>query len=597
MQEYSTPRAVELDPTAALPDTVHERAASSPDTVVFSRKTDGRWAPVTAGEFATEVDALAAGLIASGVGPGDRVGLMSRTRYEWTLCDYAIWTAGAVTVPIYETSSAEQVQWNLGDSGAVAVVVETAAHAATLDSVRGELPQLASSWVVDGGGLDQLAAAGRDVPAADLRARRETLTGESLATIIYTSGTTGRPKGCELTHAALLGTGRNASRVLPEVFSATGSTLLFLPLAHVFARLIEVACVESGSRVGHTSNVKDLVADLGDFRPTFLLSVPRVFEKVYNGARQKAHGAGKGKVFDRAEHVAIAWSQAQDTGGPGMALRLQHGLFDRLVYGKLRAALGGQVAWAVSGGAPLGARLGHFYRGIGVTVLEGWGLTETTAAGTVNTPADLRIGTVGKPSPGVTVRIAEDGEILMKGDNLLRGYWRDDAATAEAVVDGWLHTGDIGALDDDGFLRITGRKKEIIVTAGGKNVAPAVLEDRLRAHPLVSQCMVVGDSRPFIACLVTLDAEAVGPWAASRGKNAEPAALAEDADLRSEIQSAVDGANAAVSQAEAIRTFAVLPHDWTEEGGQMTPSLKLKRSVVLKEYAGAVDQLYSAPRG
>ena len=597
MQEYSTPRAVELDPTAALPDTVHERAASSPDTVVFSRKTDGRWAPVTAGEFATEVDALAAGLIASGVGPGDRVGLMSRTRYEWTLCDYAIWTAGAVTVPIYETSSAEQVQWNLGDSGAVAVVVETAAHAATLDSVRGELPQLASSWVVDGGGLDQLAAAGRDVPAADLRARRETLTGESLATIIYTSGTTGRPKGCELTHAALLGTGRNASRVLPEVFSATGSTLLFLPLAHVFARLIEVACVESGSRVGHTSNVKDLVADLGDFRPTFLLSVPRVFEKVYNGARQKAHGAGKGKVFDRAEHVAIAWSQAQDTGGPGVALRLQHALFDRLVYGKLRAALGGQVAWAVSGGAPLGARLGHFYRGIGVTVLEGWGLTETTAAGTVNTPADLRIGTVGKPSPGVTVRIAEDGEILMKGDNLLRGYWRDDAATAEAVVDGWLHTGDIGALDDDGFLRITGRKKEIIVTAGGKNVAPAVLEDRLRAHPLIGQCMVVGDSRPFIACLVTLDAEAVGPWAASRGKNAEPAALAEDADLRSEIQSAVDGANAAVSQAEAIRTFAVLPHDWTEEGGQMTPSLKLKRSVVLKEYAGAVDQLYSAPRG
>jgi len=597
VQEHSTPRLVELAADAALPDAVVARASHAPDSVVFTRKVDGRWAPVTAKEFATEVSALAAGLVAQGVAPGDRVGLMSRTRYEWTLCDYAIWTAGAVSVPIYETSSAEQVQWNLGDSGAVAVLLETPAHQATLEQVRAQLPALVGCWQIDAGGLEELAAAGRDVQASELASRRATLTADSLATIIYTSGTTGRPKGCELTHFALMGTGRSASLVLPELFNDQGSTLLFLPLAHVFARLIQVACVESGARLGHSADIKNLLADFATFRPTFILSVPRVFEKVYNTARQKAHADGKGKIFDRAETVAIAYSTALDAGGASLPLRLQHALFDKLVYSKLRAALGGRVAWAVSGGAPLGARLGHFYRGIGVTILEGWGLTETTAAGTVNTPADLRIGSVGRPSPGVSVRVADDGELLMSGDNLLRGYWHDDAATAEAVVDGWLHTGDIGELDADGFVTITGRKKEIIVTAGGKNVAPAVLEDRLRAHPLISQCMVVGDAKPFIACLITLDAEAIGPWAAGKDKPADVTALVDDPDLRVELQGAVDEANKAVSAAEAIRSFVVLAQDWTEEGGQMTPSLKLKRSVVMAEYADEVEALYAGPRG
>ncbi len=596
MQEFSTPAAVVIEPTASLADAVRERAATSPDDVVFTRKVDGRWAPVTAKEFATEVGSLAAGLIAQGVQAGDRVGLMSKTRYEWTLCDYAIWTAGAVTVPIYETSSAEQVQWNLGDSGAVGVIVESGAHQAQLDEVRDQLPDLKGSWQIDAGGLEELAAAGRDVPATELQARRATLSGESLATIIYTSGTTGRPKGCELTHAALMGTGKSASLVLPELFNEEGSTLLFLPLAHVFARLIQVGCVESGARMGHTADIKGLLGDFATFRPTFILSVPRVFEKVYNTARQKAHADGKGKIFDRAEHVAIAYSTALDTRGPSLPLKLQHGLFDKLVYSKLRAALGGRVAWAVSGGAPLGARLGHFYRGIGVTILEGWGLTETTAAGTVNTPANIRIGTVGRPSPGVSVRIAEDGEILMAGQNLLRGYWHNDKATGESVLDGWLHTGDIGEIDGDGFVTITGRKKELIVTAGGKNVAPAVLEDRLRAHPLISQCMVVGDAKPFIACLVTLDPEAIAPWAASRDKSADPADLVDDADLRAEIQGAVDEANKAVSKAEAIRKFVVMPTDWTEEGGQMTPSLKLKRSVVMGEFKDSVEALYAGAR-
>jgi long-chain acyl-CoA synthetase len=598
VQESATPQAVVIGATAALTDAVRERASSSPDSVVFARKVDGRWAPVTAKEFATEVSALAAGLVASGVGPGDRVGLMSRTRYEWTLCDYAIWTAGAVTVPIYETSSAEQVQWNLGDSGAVAVLLETSAHAALLESVRDRLPDLRGVWQMDGGGLDELATAGRDVPEQELQARRDTLTPESLATIIYTSGTTGRPKGCELTHRNLLTVCRAPRAMLPELFDGTGSTLLFLPLAHVFARFVQVACVESGSKMGHTADIKALLPDLGTFSPTFLLSVPRVFEKVYNSAKQKAHGDGKGAIFDRAEATAIAYSEALDHGRPALALRLQHAVFDRLVYSKLRAAMGGKIEYAVSGGAPLGARLGHFFRGIGITILEGYGLTETSAPSTVNLPSDIKIGTVGKPLPGTTVRTAEDGEILVKGDQVFRGYWHDEAATAEVLRDGWFATGDLGELDDDGFLRITGRKKEIIVTAGGKNVAPAVLEDRLRAHPLISQCMVVGDQKPFIACLLTLDPEAVPAWASRHGRPATTTAadLVDDPEVRAELQAAVDDANLAVSRAEAIRTFAVLPEDWTEEGGQITPSLKLKRSVVMQQYAADVEALYSGAR-
>ncbi len=593
MQEYSTPQVIEVEDSSALPDAVFAHADTAPDDVVFTRKVDGRWAPVTAKEFATEVRSLAAGLIASGVRAGDRVGLMSKTRYEWTLVDYAIWTAGGVTVPVYETSSAEQVQWNLGDSGAVAVVLEGAGHQAVFDAVREQLPDLAGSWQIDAGGLEELGAAGRDVPDTELTARRATLTTDSLATIIYTSGTTGRPKGCELTHGNLIGTGRSASAVLPELFRPGGSTLLFLPLAHVFARLIQVGCVESHARMGHTNDVKNLLPDFASFQPTFLLSVPRIFEKVYNSSKQRAHSDGKGKIFDLAESTAIVYSKALDDGGAGIFLKAQHALYDKLVYSKLRAALGGRVAYAVSGGAPLGARLGHFFRGVGITILEGYGLTETTAAGTVNTPAHLRIGTVGRPSPGVTVRIADDGEILMTGEHVFRAYWHNEDATEETKGDGWFHSGDIGEIDAQGFVKITGRKKELIVTAGGKNVAPAVLEDRLRAHPLISQCLVVGDQKPFIACLVTIDAEALSPWAKAKGKAADVGDLVDDPDLRAEVQAAVDDANKAVSKAEAIRKFTILPVDWTEEGGQMTPSLKLKRAVVMKENAGEVDALYS----
>ena len=593
MQESSTPAAVTIDPAAALTDALEERATASPDSVQFARRTGEGWTDVTAREFATQVRAVAAGLVASGVRAGDRVALMSRTRYEWTLCDYAIWTAGAVTVPIYETSSAEQVQWSLGDSGAVAIVLETAAHAALVEGVRGQLPALAHVFRIDDGGIDQLTAAGRDVPEQELVDRRAGITPESLATIIYTSGTTGRPKGCELTHRNLLTVCRAPREMLPELFDGTGSTLLFLPLAHVFARFVQVACVESGSRMGHTADITALLPDLGTFSPTFLLSVPRVFEKVYNSSRQKAHGDGKGAIFDRAEAVAIAWSTAVERGRPGLALRVQHALFDRLVYGKLRAALGGRARHAISGGAPLGERLGHFFRGVGLTVLQGYGLTETTAPTTVTTPRDVRMATVGAPLPGCTVRIEDDGEILVKGPHVFAGYWKNPAADAEALTDGWFRTGDLGSLDADGFLTITGRKKEIIVTAAGKNVVPAVLEDQLRAHALVSQAVVVGDGEPFIGALITLDPDMLPTWLTNQGKAVTgPGPAAKDPDVLAELQRAVDAANATVSRAESIRKFVVLGDDLTEASGHLTPSMKVKRAAVLTDYADEVAGLY-----
>ncbi len=595
MRELAVPAVVITPHESNLSNPVFENAASDPDHAAFSVRRDGGWSTISAGEFAGDVTALAKGLIAAGIAVGDRVALMSKTRYEWTLVDYAIWTVGAITVPIYETSSAEQVQWILSDSGVVAAFVETGAHQGLVTAARPDAPDLTQLWQIDGGGLDELRTAGADVSDDKILERRNATNVDSLCSIIYTSGTTGRPKGCELTHGNLLFDIGNAMPGLSALFNKEGSTLLFLPLAHVFARLIQCGAVQSGARLGHTADVKNLLADLGGFRPTFLLSVPRVFEKVYNASKQRAHADGKGKIFDAAEDTAIAYSEAIDSGGPGIRLKIKHSVFDKLVYSKLRAALGGQCHSAVSGGAPLGPRLGHFFRGIGLTVYEGYGLTETSAASTVNLRDAIKIGTVGKPLPGVSVRIADDGEILLKGPHIMRGYWQNPAATRDVLsVDGWFQSGDLGELDDDGFLRITGRKKEIIVTASGKNVAPSVLEDRLRAHPLVSQCMAVGDQQPFIACLVTIDADAFGPWKAAHGKpeDATVGDLAEDADLRADIQAAVDNANRAVSSAEAIRKFRILSVDFTQEGGELTPKLSVKRNVVLKEYADDVAALY-----
>ena len=594
MREYSTPLSTEIPGTGNLTDDVVTNGREHPASVVFSRHVGGVWTDVTAAEFLDQVSAVAKGLVAAGLEPGDRVALIARTRYEWTVVDYAIWFAGCVTVPVYDTSSAEQIAWVLQDSGARAVVAEGPPQLTRIAEVRSEIDELRHVWSLDDNGLGVLTRLGGDVSDEELEARRTQATPLDLATLLYTSGTTGRPKGCMLTHGNFMFELGVATEELDELFDEDASTLLFLPLAHVFARIIQVGCVKRRVRLGHTSDVPHLVDRLGEFQPTFVLAVPRVFEKVFNTASQRATADGRGPLFDRAARIAMEWSRAQDRGRVPVPVRAQHALFARTVYPRLLAALGGRCAYAISGGAPLGDRLGHFYRGIGLTVLEGYGLTETTAALTVNLPEAHKVGTVGRPLPGTAVRVAEDGELLFSGGQVFAGYWENEAATRESLeTEGWFHTGDVGEVDDEGFVRITGRKKEILVTAGGKNVSPAVLEDRVRAHSLVSQCLVVGDGQPFIAALVTLDEESLGPWAQAHGKaSSSPAALARDPDLQAEIQAAVDEANGAVSRAESIRKFTVLTYDWTEEGGQLTPSLKLKRNVVLREERDEVAALY-----
>lgn len=581
--------------SGSLTDCVVKHASEHPDQVALRRLVSGSWENVTSKQFHDEVVALAKGLIASGIQHGDRIAIMSATRYEWTLADYAGWFAGATVVPIYETSSAEQVEWILSDAGCTAVFLEADRHKATFEQVADKVPTK-HVWVFDDGAVSDLVAAGADISDAEVESRRAAVGPEDICTIIYTSGTTGRPKGCVLTQSNMRFEVDNVVGGIPGLFDSSSSTLLFIPLAHVFGRVIQIGCVESGTVLGHTSDVKNIVALLGEFQPSFLLSVPRVFEKVYNNARTKAVNDGKGKIFDLAAQTAIEYSEQLDTGGPSIVTRVKHFVFDKLVYGKLRAALGGHVKYAVSGGAPLGARLGHFFRGIGITILEGYGLTETSAASTVNRPDAIRVGSVGRPIPGASVKIASDGEILLKGGQIFRGYWNNEKATKEVLEDdGWFHSGDIGELDKDGFLKITGRKKELIVTAGGKNVAPAVLEDRIRAHWLISQCMVVGDNKPFIAALITLDPEALPTWLDQNSlpEDTPLADLATNPVILAEVQAAVDEANKAVSNAEAIKKFQILSVDWTEEGGQLTPSMKLKRNVVMQEFGDDVEALYA----
>jgi long-chain acyl-CoA synthetase len=606
VREFSIPALAEIPATANLADAVFRRAAEQPQAAVIRRPSPAgsfqSWQDVTAAQFSGEVVAVAKGLVAAGIEAGDRVALMSHTRYEWTLIDYAIWVAGAVTVPVYETSSAEQAEWILADSGARACFVETAAYEQVIDSLRDQVPALKHVWRIEAGGAASLAAlteGGTSVSDEIITERAATAKASDVATVIYTSGTTGRPKGCELTHENLLADVRNTfiGPLAVVAGSQNPGTLLFLPLAHVFARVIEVGCIEGGIVLGHCGDLNALLPALASFQPTFVLAVPRVFEKVYNGAEQRAASEKKGAIFGHAARVAIAYSRAMDTPGrPTLAVRAQHALLDRLVYSKLRAALGGRAQYAVSGGAALSERLCHFFRGAGVTVLQGYGLTETTAAATVNRPDRNKIGTVGQPLPGVAVKIADDGEILISGANVFRGYWHNEEATKETFAAGdWFATGDVGELDDEGFLKITGRKKEMIVTAGGKNVAPAVLEDRLRSHALISQVMVVGDSKPYIAALITLDAEALGPWAERHRKpaGATSATLREDPDLIAAVQEAVDDANKAVSRAESIRKFRILSGDFTQESGQLTVKLGIRRSVLMKDFAADIEALYS----
>lgn len=597
MREFNSPAKFSISPDATAVDVVFDHGANDPEAVVYKRRTEQRWIDVTAGEFATQVEEVAKGLIATGLEPGDRVALMSSTRYEWPLIDYAIWAAGGVTVPIYETSAAEQVAWIMEDSEARILILETPRHRGVFESIVPRPARVDRVFQIDDGAVSELTALGREVDGDRIRERVATLRADTTATLIYTSGTTGRPKGCALTHANLLS---ETAAVLETTFAGLmqpgRSSLLFLPMAHVFARAVSLAAFTSKVAIGHTSDTKNLVTLFQEFEPDFILSVPRVFEKVYNGARQKAHDASpvKGRIFDTATDVAVAWSEAD--GRVHTGLRLKHRLFDRLVYSKLRAALGGNCQAAISGGAPLGARLGHFYTGIGIPVYEGYGLTETTAAVTLNVPGSPKIGTVGKPLPGNGVRVADDGELLVRGGVVFRGYWHNDAATAESFDGGWFRTGDLGEVDDDGYVTVTGRKKDIIVTAAGKNVAPAGLEDSLRAHRLISQAIVVGDKRPFVGALITIDSEVFPHWKAEKGKpeSLSLAELTDDTDLATEIESAVQLANSRVSNAEAIKTFRVLAVDFTEESGELTPTLKVKRNVVHKNFAAEIESLYGA---
>ena len=599
MKQFDAPVLIAGDPRANATDLLVDRVRLTPDLAIFSLPTaNGGWSDVTAARFLSEVIEVAKGLVAAGIEPGDKIGLMCKTRYEWTLIDFAAWFAGAVLVPIYETSSPSQVQWNLGDSGAVAMITETAEHFARFDEVRADLPLVRQCWQIDLNDIAKLVRRGVGVSDAEIERRRSLASGSDLATLIYTAGTTGRPKGCILTHSNFVELCRNSQLAIPEVVSPGASTLLFITTAHIFARFIAILCIHGGVKVGHQPDSKNLLVAMASFKPSFLLAVPRVFEKVYNASEQKAETAGKGKIFRAAAEVAIAHSKAQDAGVIPLGLRLKFAVFDRLVYAKIRAAMGGNVRFAVSGSAPLGLRLGHFYRSLGITILEGYGLTETTAPISVNLPSQFIIGKVGPPLPGVSVRISPEGEIQSKGINLFSGYWNNPKATAEAFDGEWFKTGDIGQFDDQGYLQITGRKKEIIVTASGKNVSPAALEDPIRANPIISQVIVVGEGKPFISALVTLDADMLPAWLKNNGVPASDSlsTAPKNPIVLAEVQRAIDHANATVSRAESIRKFVILENDLSEASGHLTPKLSVKRNVVLADFGDLIDRLYADAR-
>ena len=598
MRELSVPANIPPVSSGNVTDQIEDLFARNPQFPSVSIQTDDEWSTITAAQFREQVRNVAKGLIAEGLNAGDRIAILSRTRYEWTVADYAIWYAGCVTVPIYETSSPEQVEWIVSDSHVVATFFEAQRTTHAFQPIAAKVPHMTRSYIFSDDVLAELARKGANVSDSELESRRTSAGPSDPATLIYTSGTTGRPKGCIITHGNLIAEVDTLVKAVPEVFDVPeASTLIFLPLAHVFGRLIQVAMLRGEVTIGHCPNPTALLKDLGSFKPTFLLAVPRVFEKVFNGSAAKAHEASpvKGKIFDRAAATAIAYSEALDHGHVSKGLSIKHGLFDKLVYSKLRHAMGGRVTHAISGGAALGSRLGHFYRGIGLIILEGYGLTETTAGSTLNLPSALKIGSVGRPLPGTGARIESDGEILLKGPHVFAGYWNNDAATAEAMTsDGWFRTGDIGELDGEGYLRITGRKKELIVTAGGKNVAPAVLEDRLRANPIISQCVVVGDNKPYIGALVTLDQDALPQILAANNIESAPMSdLIQNADVRALVQKAVNAANEAVSNSEAIKKFVILPEDLTIDNGYLTPKMSIRRHLIVQDFAGDIEGLYA----
>jgi long-chain acyl-CoA synthetase len=595
MQEYTSPGETEVPLEENLTTSLWTALEQHPEQPIVAVRVGDRFVDWSTRQFVEEVVAVAKGLIALGIEKDDRVVVHSSTRIEWTLLDYAIWCAGAITVPIYETSSAEQIQWIVSDSDAKALFTENAELKALVEQVHGDLPGLEHVFVIDDGALEAMRQQGAEVTEETVRERAAQATGSDLATIVYTSGTTGRPKGCVITHHSFVWDATQVATAAPEFFSNRGRTLFFLPLAHIFARVVQTTCIREGVILGYSTGIPQLTEELALYKPDFLIAVPRVFEKVYNGARAKAAADGKEKIFDKAAHVAEEYSRQRIAGNVKFGTKLLHAVFDKLVYSKLRGAMGGRIEYAISGGAALGERLTHFFNGIGVQVCEGYGLTETTAVSTFNRPTATKVGTVGKPIPGASVKIAEDGEILLAGAHIFQGYHNNPEATAEVIQDGWFHTGDLGQVDGEGYVRITGRKKELIVTAGGKNVAPAVLEDRIRAHALVSQCMVIGDAKPFIAALVTLDAEAWPAWSDANGKSGELADHLDDPDVLAAVQAAIDDANQAVSKAESIRTFKILPDDFVV-GVELSQKMSVKRHVVSEKYQAEIDAIYAGSK-
>ena len=596
MKEFSVPAVVPADPESNTTQLLVDRVAKDPHGVLFALPTsDGGWEDLTTQEFYDQVTALAKGFMAAGINAGDKVGFMCKTTYEWSLVDFGLWFAGAIMVPIYETSSPSQIQYNLEDSAASAIILETAEHFARFDEIAGDVPHVTHVWQMALGDLAKLSQSGGSITDAKLEKRRTTAKGSDMATLIYTSGSTGRPKGCMLTHSNFVELVRNSAIAMKEVVEPGASTLLFITTAHIFARFISILAIHTGTKIGHQADTKQLLPSLGSFKPSFLLAVPRVFEKVYNSAEQKAEAGGKGKIFRAAADTAVEYSKALDSGTVGLGLKIKFALFDRLVYSKLKAAMGGGVKYAVSGSAPLSTRLGHFYRSLGIKILEGHGLTETTAPATENLVTRFKIGTTGPALPGVSIRIADDGEVQVKGVNVFAGYWKNEAATKETFTDdGWFKTGDIGDLDDEGYLTITGRKKEIIITAGGKNVAPNYLEDPIRSNPIVGQVVVAGDQKPFISALITLDPEMIDTWLANNGVK-EKLTLEQACEhplVHAEVQRAIDAANTRVSRAESVRKFTIIPTEFTEASGHLTPKMSIKRAEIMRDFGPEFEAMY-----
>lgn len=611
VREAEMPALVPQMTHGSLADIPFVNAAEEPDAIVFScKQADGSWTHLTSADFAAEVAEVAKGFLASGLQAGDRLAIMLPTRYEWTLIDFAAWSVGLITVPLYPGSSGAQIRAILQDAFVSALVVEDVEAVRVVSALRGALPDLNHLWQLDNGAISGLVSAGRGIPDDLIAERRSALHPDSVATLIYTSGTTGRPKGCVLTHGNFFAGVDNAVELLEPVFRTVSdkpaSTLLFLPLAHVFGRMVSIFCLRGRVRVGHASSIKtdELLADMVAFKPTFLLAIPYVLEKVYNTARATAEGMGRANSFDRAAKVATRWGDAWsqnlkgDGKGPGIGLRTVRGVYDTLVYKRIRAALGGEVRYVICGGSPLGERLSAFYAGAGIEVYEGYGLTETTAAVTVTPPLRPKLGTVGWPMPGMAVRIADDGEILLRGGQVFYGYWdaRQQTVPKETDEEEWFATGDLGEMDEEGYLTITGRKKDLIITSGGKNVAPAPLEDWLRAHPLVEQVMVLGDNRPYLTAVFSLDPEGLAHWRRMHRKIETPLwELVNDDELRYNLQQAVNEANNMVSRSESIRRFAILPVQLTPERGHLTPTLKLRREVINRDFDREISALYAAP--